>query len=134
MDSCIDELGNELYVNDNSQEYSIFLSNYRTVQVPFAEKEIALSLLYRARHTTIYVEADTDEESTIIDLPPYLYEALLNYIAYRVHKARNNQESRASALLCYQNFNQICTQVEATNMVHDAVAGSDRVLEENGWV
>lgn len=134
LESCYTELGEELYINDVSREYSVFTSDYKSIQVPFPELEIALSFSYRAKHAQISYSEGVDANSVPINIPPYLYEALLYYIAYRVHKARHNQEARADSLQYYQLFNNRCDEMERRNMFNDSIAGSNQILDTNGWM
>lgn len=134
LESCYTELGEELYINDGSQEYSVFTADYRSVQVPFVESEIALSFIYRAKHQPISYSEGVDSSTIAINVPPYLYEALLYYIAYRVHKARHNQEARADSLQYYQLYTQRCVEAERNNMFNDSIEGSSNLLDTNGWM
>ena len=133
VESCYSEIGEELYINEPSRDYSIFTPDYKSIQVPFAEEEITLTLIYRARHPVITYIDGMDANAVNILIPPYLYEALLYYIAYRVHKARHNQEARADSLVYYQQFNQRCQEVERRNMVNNGGAGLTDLLDTNGW-
>lgn len=132
VESCFDEGGFSLPINDRKREYSIFTPDYNSIQVPFSEKNFALFLIYRARHPVITTEY-TDANEVLILLPPYLYEALLCYITYRVHKARSNQEAQAEAVRALQLYETKCKEVETRNMTHNDLNVTNTLLDDNGW-
>lgn len=133
IERCSDEAGIDMRINDANDGYSIFTPDYRSIQVPFPEDGYALFLGYRANHKAIVTDY-TDEATVDIEIPPYLYEAVLYYIAYRVHKSRSNQEAQAESLRLFQLYNQACDKVDRMNITHNSSADSNLLLDDNGWI
>lgn len=132
IERCYDEGGVSIPINDMYADISVFIPDYTSIQVPFAEAEFMLFLLYRASHPVI--QYGIDEKVPSIEVPTYLYEALLFYITYRVHKTRSNDKSQAEALRYLQQFEAKCLEVEQRNLTNNAINNTDTLLDYNGWV
>ena len=78
-----DELGNELPLNDDYEDDSVFTPIYDTIQVPYARADITLAVIYRASPTKIS-NATTDPTSVRVSIPDQLIDALAAFIAYKV--------------------------------------------------
>lgn len=133
IERCYDEGGVYLHINDEMREYSVFTPTYNSIQVPYPEEGYAMFVIYRAKHSIIPFTYD-DASKVNIDLPPYLYEALLYYIAYRVHKARSNQEAQLESSRLYQMYEKVCGDVERRNLTNNGITSSNARLDINGWV
>ncbi|MGL4616509.1 MAG: hypothetical protein ACRCVV_21980 [Shewanella sp.] len=131
IEDCYDEAGYQLCINSLNEPHSIFTPDYTSIQVPFSGGDFAISVIYRAAPTRI--EYGVDESAKVIEVPVYLYEALLYYITYRVHKTRSNQEAQAEALRALQLFDAKCVEVETRNLTQNSVDSTNLLIDTNGW-
>ena len=83
IEKIIDELGRELFVNDSEEYWSVHTPSYDSIQVPYPEKENQMIITYRADADKILIP-NLDPKTTVINIPGYLVEALLLYVAARV--------------------------------------------------
>lgn len=134
IDSCFGSSGTEYAINNDGSKLSIYTPDYITIQVPNFILESNLSLIYRAKHDDVVYNRDTDEKNTFVHVPSYLYDALLQYVTYRVHKMRNNQEARVDSLQALQLFNALCEETETRNLTHNGFTSNFSKLDDNGWV
>lgn len=131
IEDCYDEMGCRIPINNLNEYNSIFTPDYTSIQVPFAGGDFAISLIYRAAPSRI--EYGIDENAKVIGVPVYLYEALLYYITYRVHKTRSSQEAQAEYLRALQLFDAKCAEVETRNLSQNSVDSTNLLIDTNGW-
>jgi len=86
IEEIYNECGEELFVNDANQLFSVFTCGHSTIQVPYPEKENSLSVFYRANHNLIDPML-TDPEEVEVNIPMTVLEPLLLFIAARVHNS-----------------------------------------------
>ncbi len=144
IEKVFNEDGQELFVNETDpyaiqtvmnrgsrRSVSVHTPNFRTVQVPFAVKENALVVEYRANHPRILVP-ELNPETTEIALPSYLLEPFLLYIAARAYSGRANATSQDSISFTAK-FEASCNKVVELNLVNRSNTVNQK-SEVNGWV
>lgn len=132
INAAFNEVGCEIPINDENDCNSIFLNSYKRVQVPNPSDENAIWLTYRANHPKLDMSSpDLDAE---VELPAYCIEALLSYVASRVHGQRTSQEAQATAVNLMAKYNLICDQIEEKNVLHNSPSNTNFKLGDRGWV
>lgn len=71
----------EVPINEPEDPYSIFFTDWNTVQIPAVANGSYISVIYVAKPATVS-EADLDTE---LEIPITLVDALVSYIGYRGH-------------------------------------------------
>lgn len=134
--SMYDEDGNELDVNDENAEKSIYTNAYDSIQIPYATGDELITITYRAKSKVITVPqavATLDINQTV-DLPEVLLEPLLVYVEYRVHKARGGEAGIAQANIAKQHYEMLCVDIEKRNVLRNANNTTNLKPKLNGWV
>lgn len=132
INAAFNEIGCELPINDENDCTSIFLNSYKRIQIPKPEPENAIVLTYRANHPKLSVS--TPDLDTEVEVPAYCVEALLSYVASRVHTQRTSQEAQGLAVNLMAKYNLICQQLEEKNVLHNSPSNTNFKLGERGWV
>lgn len=132
INAAFDEKGRELPINDENDCNSIFLNSYKRVQVPYPNPENAIWLTYRANHGKLSMSSP--DLTVDINIPAYCVEALLSYVASRVHSQRTSQESQGLSVNLMAKYQMICEQIEEKNVLHNSPSNTNFKLGERGWV
>lgn len=132
VNAIYDEIGNELPINDENKVGSLFLNSYKIVQVPFPANDNTIAVMYRANHAKLNV--NTPDLNAEIELPAYCIEALLSYVASRVHSQRTSQESQALAVSLLAKYVMLTDQIELRNVLHNSPNTTNIKLGVRGWV
>lgn len=122
-----DSLGHPLTLNDVEDPWSVHTPQGKILQVSRPFQYRALSVLYQAKHHELTKPEDE------IDLPEVLYEALCEYIAYKVYFHMNTPESIQKSLVHEQNFEKICINVVDQDLVLSSISTSNTRFSKNGW-
>jgi len=132
VNSIFDEAGCELPINDEHQTSSLFLNGYKTLQVPFPADDNTIFVMYRANH--IKLDSALPDLEADIDIPAYCVEAILSYVASRVHSQNTSQEAQINAVNLMAKYNMLCDQIELRNVLHNSPNNTNLKLGVNGWV
>lgn len=132
INAAFDECGQELPINDENQCSSIFLNSYKRIQVPYPNPENAIWLTYRANHEKLSMSSP--DLNADVNIPAYCVEALLSYVASRVHSQRTSQESQGLSVNLMAKYQMICAQIEEKNVLHNSPSNTNFKLGERGWV
>jgi hypothetical protein len=124
-----DSNGCKLPLNDDEQPLSLFTPQANLLQVPYPKNDMALSVMYQAKHDKIQGEL---EET--IELPDILLEALTNFIAYKVYGSIGSDNSTAKSLAHYAAFESVCREVEDKDLVSTSISTSNARFHKRGWV
>lgn len=127
-----DESGCRLPLNDDNDCNSLYLNNYRTLQVPNPSSDNTLFLTYRANHPKI--EPTADPATTEIDIPDYCIEPVLFYIASRMYARSNDQGAAARSIEMVQKYELFCTEIERRNVLNNYNNNTNLKLEKRGFV
>lgn len=133
INSIFDELGNKFPINDETFDNSLYLPNYKTVQVPYPLGVLSISVLYRANHAMID-DSITNPEEVLIDIPAYCVEPLLTYIASRVYGSSPDQTKQALSANLLSKYELQCKELEDKNVLHNTVNTTNTKVRQGGWV
>lgn len=126
----------EVPINEASENTSIFLPSYNTVQVPYMNNGVVVSLLYHAAPqyiTYAEVEGEITYSPEELQVPLQLVEALLNYIGYRAHGSMNS-DINTETTTHYKRFEDSCRRVQQLGLyIFDGTAAKNR-LHDRGFV
>jgi hypothetical protein len=117
----------ELPLNDELQENSIFTTSHNVIKYP---NPIAGSLLLQYRGAAMPL-APCATELDYLDIPPQFVEALVLYVAYRTFAAINMNS--AEAVNYYAKFEAACALLNQQGLWHKATSTNMRLVE-GGWV
>lgn len=132
IERVYDENGAEVPLNDSQVENSVYTPNYRTIQIPTANSNNSISVVYRGNHPKID-RYTIDLSAVSIELPPSFYEALLYFVASRVHAPMGPTELGSESNNYFMKYEAACQTLERYNMLHEDNETNTR-LEMNGWV
>ena len=144
IDRIFNEIGEELF-NNESDPYLIYSSQkqtsnrywsvstpaFNTIQVPYPEKENAMSVIYKAGHERIPTSG-IDPTKVEVKIPPNLEEALLLYIAARAYTGMGGENVQVG-MAYTQRFEQSVMKIKELGLSNQDVTVNQR-LEVNGWV
>lgn len=132
IEEVYDEEGNKLPLNKDDDEDSVFTPNYKTIQISEPNANNMVSVQYRAAHPRIEYAVDFDPETEEIMLPLSLYDALLQYVAFKVFQNTGlGGEAKSSSF--YQMFEKSCMQVEEYGLEVQTDTTADARFVERGW-
>lgn len=131
IDSVYNELGETLYMNDDSAEWSVYTPNHLSIQLVLPVEGNTFSAIYRADHPPINPNVDPDEED--IDLPEVYLQPLLYYVASRVYAGMNSQESWSTSINYKNMYELACTELAAQGIYNTEQTGNLH-FESRGWV
>jgi hypothetical protein len=128
IESVFDDLGEEIAINDETAEYSIFTIAHNIIKYAYPEDDSTLLIQYRA--SAVKLDSDADDDSDI-DIPPQFTEALVNYVAYRMFAAINMNS--AEAVNYYAKFEAACALLNNYGLWHKDAKTNDK-LTNAGWL
>lgn len=132
IEQVFNEGGEEMFLNDLTEPWSVFTPRYNQVQIPFPEKHNSMVIHYRASHPTLKYTKDMKPEHIEVLLPEAMLEPVLFYIAHRIFAGMNddmNQEGNNYL----QKYEQSCQQLEKLGLQITPHYGNLR-LDNKGWV
>lgn len=130
IEQCFDELGNILFLNDQTEELSLFTPTFKSIQMPWPNEFNTVAVQFRAKHPDVIWTQGMDAELVEVAIPDSLYEALLHFIAYR---AAPKMDGGAEAMAYLAVYEQICKQVEKDGLYIQTEPGNWR-FDWHGWV
>lgn len=102
--------------------------------LPDELKTNTLEVVFRANHPKILTdEGEIEPEETELELPETHVDALLYYIASRVHTPAGIGGEDNTGNIYYQKYEMVCQELENQNLQIDKGAQYNRI-EKNGWV
>lgn len=131
IEQCYDELGNLLFMNDPTEDLSIYTPSFRSIQIPYPNDWNVIAVQYRASHPKLLWTPDEDAENVLVAVPESLYEALLYYVAYRASPQPIGGVDGAQTFL--QLYEQACQAVEKQGLYIQAEMTNWR-FDNKGWV
>lgn len=131
-------LGRELGLNDEADSASCFTPNATTLKVPTSLVSVPapeiLKVVYRATNDNIVIPVGTFDPSRVeVELPVSHLEALLYYIASRVHNPIGLSNEFHAGNNYYAKYEASCAELEEKNLRIDQGSQNTR-LERGGWV
>ncbi len=128
-----DEDGTPLRVNDNNDDKSVFLPDFKTLQVPYPADDTTLFITYRAKHVVIPSDV-TDTGSVEVEIPDYCIEPLLSYVTSRVYSSSADQNKQALSASFMAKYELQCKALEDYNVLHNTPNETNVKLDKGGWV
>jgi hypothetical protein len=143
VESVLSDTGYEFGVNNPVDPLSMNTPSQRMLVVPadvvaradwLADemKTSSLTVFFRANHPKLEAE-DVEPEDLEIDLPETHLEALLLFIASRVHTPIGIGGEDNTGNTYFQKYELACQELENKNLQIDTGAQYDR-LQKGGWV
>lgn len=145
IEAVLNQLGDELFLNEPSDMYSIYTPTMNTIRIPndIVEQSAAipewyrtpyLELLYRAKHNVIGPNIDfIDIETVEIDLPDSYLELLVLFIASRIMAPMGAGQFEGLGGNNYMaRYEAAAQQMEQYNLEIDHNSQNTR-LHEKGW-
>ena len=145
IEKVLTDAGFELGINNSADVYSCFTPSATTLRVasPITDqimdlppylKTVNLTVVYRANHPIISLGRGTFNPALVdVELPYSHLEALLMFVASRVHNPIGMDHGFHAGNSYYAKYESICQQLEKTNVGVDQGSQSTR-LRSNGWV
>ena len=124
--------GDLLVINNSTEDQVIRTPTPNTISIMAPVANTDLTVTYRANHPKIDVltfDADTQE----LDIPDFVLEPLLYFIASRVHASYPSITDGSSQSLSYrQKYEASLSELSDHGLV-DTSSDSNQKLETNGW-
>ena len=131
--TCIcDEHGFTIPLNDDNHRHSVFIASHDTIQIPNANENEAIFVIYRAKPR--YINPQTKDLNQEVELPDYLLEALTSFIGFKAHQSIGGQEGQGTAQALYQRFTELMNQAMTDNIAGDNVMPTNIKLKMRGFV
>ena len=127
-----DEHGFSVPLNDDNHRHSVFIASHDTIQIPNANENEAIFVIYRAKPR--YISPTTKKLDIPVELPEYLLEALTAFIGFKAHQAIGGQEGLATSQALYQRFTELINQAITDNIAGDNVMPSNIKLRMRGFI
>jgi len=131
IDGVFNEEGEEYPLNDSNQTWSVFTPSYNSIQVPFADGNNALSVIYRASPTKLD-PINSDPSVTDVPIPDSLLEPLISYVVSKAF-ASVGGGSNNEAGLYYNKFKASLNDIKSAGILNRENYFNER-LWRNGWV
>lgn len=134
IDEVYNEIGNELVLDDMSNQESLFRPSPTSLQVPYPVTGNVLAVIYRSNHEKLVYDADVDTLlNQYIDLPEQFMPCIINYVMYKYRSSFDTPESQQAAMLAMQTFEQSLSLLKGFGLTPEDNLTSTK-LEQNGWV
>lgn len=130
IEQVFDEEGHELFLNDPTEELSIYSPTARSIQVPYANEFNSIAVQYRASHPRIVWDYTTDAALVSVEVPEALYMALLYFIAARATPLPVGADAGTNFMQLYEIE---CQSVEKYGLHIQPNVGPWR-FDAHGWV
>jgi len=131
IEQCFDEEGGLLFLNDPTEEFSLYTPSFRSIQMPYPNEFNTVAVQYRAAHPRLSYTPDEDAEDILVAVPESLYEALLYYTAYRASPQPIGGVDGAQTFLGL--YEQACQAVERQGLYVQSETTNWR-FDAKGWV
>lgn len=128
IEKVFSHTGNEIPLNAMNNRWSAFTPMYNVLELPANFPAGMVSVLYRARHKKVIYE-----ENTNIELPDVLFDALANYIAYKLYTNLNTEVSVQNANKYLTEYNNLIESVKTNGIVNPDYNPDFNKFYERGW-
>ncbi len=124
------EMGEELYLDDDEQHESIFTPQFDCLQITGVHLGSMFSVIYQANHAVL----DGTDPYAEIKVPFFFEEAIQYYVAAKVLGNMNGPEHTAKGQEYMAAYQGVCAEAELRNMVHNSITTTNTKLEKRGFV
>ena len=128
VDQIYTEDREEIPLNNDRAIYSIFTPTANSLQIPYPEEENAISVIYKAKPKTISVDAPN---STYVEIPDFLLEPLLTYVASRFLMTVNSETNDTPNY--FAKFEGLIQNINMLGLVNKDNFSNEKVYYD-GWV
>lgn len=127
--SVTNSFGDRMPLNDLEHVRSVFSPTSTILQVPYPIPGQALSIEYQAKHPKLD-HCECDDE---ILLPEVLWGALKSYIAWKVYRDMNSQESTAKGQEHQMAYESALIDVVEADLVNTSSSTTNSRFEKRGF-
>lgn len=121
VEAVYNELGEEIPINSDTVDDTVFLPTYNVVEVPFPVEGNTLGVIYSAVPTEVSYTVGDDLALIDVPLPPQLLEPLLYYIGYRGQGSMDGS-LKAEAQSHLVRYEQSCKRIEELGLIQREIA------------
>lgn len=132
IESVYDEEGGELFLNDASEDLSLFTPSYRSLQMPYPNEFNTVAVQYRGSHPKIVYAIASDPSTIEVEIPGSLYQALLFYMAHLAYASMNTDQGSESNDY-YRKFMASIQSVQDRGLYIQNEQQNTR-FANNGWI
>lgn len=132
IDSVFNEVGEEIPLNDAGCVCSVFTNQHDVLQMPYPIADNAVSILYTADHAPIDLSSK-DPKDIDIEIPPYLVQPLVLYVASLAHTSVGSPEGAQTGLTKMQEYEALCVNLDIQGAAHVEHNTIDKIWRD-GWV
>ena len=136
--------GEEFSLNDEADFYSVYTPTHTTLRLPAAlvngspdlpkvYQGSPIEVVYRANHPKLEYTEDFDPDLVELELPVSYLEALLYFIASRVHNPIGMVNEFNAGNNWAAKYENECQRIELSNIRIDPLSSNIK-LHRNGWV
>lgn len=134
VERVLDEDGEPLSLNDDSDPFSVTTPSTLSLRVPDGLDNQDLTVIYRAKHPKLIVEPTYFNPAFIeLELPESHLDALLYYVASRVNNPIGMTNEFHAGNSYMAKFEAACAELEGKGLQVDQGQTNDR-LHRNGWI
>lgn len=132
LETAFNEIGEEVPLNDYTDNRSIFTPAYDFVQIPEPVGTNTTVFIYRANHTMIPLDT-TDPTTVQVDIPYTFLEALMFYVAYRAYSNKSGNEGQAMSSTYKIKYESACEFLQQHNAANDSYTLLNNKPSMNYW-
>ena len=132
VEKVVTDLDEPLVLNDASNPLSVTTPSQLTLRVPLDVVGSKLTVVYRASHVKL-VATGLNPNTTEVTLPDTHLDALLLYIASRVHAPVGMGNEFNASNGYYARYEQACAQLEGKGLQVD-IGESNTRAQRGGWI
>lgn len=125
-----DDIDRKRPLNDPDNPLAVFTPEPNLLIVNYSIWGRVLNVVYKAKHL-LYTKADLNKE---MELPEFLYGALLAYVAYLIHSNINTQEAVANSQKYFTEYQNIINEVNLNGLFTPDKLVSNKKFIKRGWV
>lgn len=133
VEQVFSEDGEERPLNDPSMPYSVWTPKYNSISIPFNDPDNTFSVIYRSNHEKIVINELFQPSQVEIDIPAWIEEALLIFIAGRVIGNTLSADNLNTSSYYTNRYELAIKLVEQHNLINQEAA-TNRQVHRNGWV
>lgn len=127
-----DEEGNEVPLNNDFEEDSIYTPQSDVLQITQPVAENAIAVLYKANHNKIDLSVRQPKDITL-EIPAQLIRPLALYVSSLAHTAVGSPEGMQTGFTKMQEYEAACLQIEVFGLVRKE-SWTQNNTWRNGWV
>jgi len=132
IEQVFNEIGEEVRLDDDHDELSVFRPSYNILQIPYAEDENQISVIYRAGHARLPI-VDVDPTQLEVDIPPTHLLALLYFVSSRYFAPFPSLNGTSLSAEYFAKYTMACTELDKRGFSL-STSTTNLKARTNGWV